>query len=213
MKRAAAFVLVPLLGSVACSSVYYSALETLGIEKREVLVDRVGDARDAQAEAQEQFRDALERYQALVGYDGGELESRYESLRSEYEASKAQAQEVRDRIAAVEEVAGALFTEWQAELAKYEDPALRRKSEAQLRDTRRRANQLVTKMKAAATRMNPVLEKLEDQVLFLKHNLNARALGSLQGTFRSLEGDVDRLVKEMSAAVAEANSFLATLEK
>jgi len=60
--------------------------------------------------------------------------------------------------------------------------------------------------------MDPVLAALHDQVLFLKHNLNARALGSLSGTVDTLQADVARLVEQMQAAIAEANTFVGTLE-
>lgn len=196
-----------------CSGMYYSALEKVGIEKRELLADRVEAARDEQAAAQQQFRDALEQFKAVAGYRGGELEAMYERLRGEYEDSAAGAQAVRDRIAAVQDVAEALFREWEGELAQYSDPKLRRSSQKQLSETRRRYGQLVTTMEQAASRMDPVLAVLKDHVLFLKHNLNAQALGSLAETTSSLQADVDRLVRDMQAAIAEANSFLATLEK
>jgi ElaB/YqjD/DUF883 family membrane-anchored ribosome-binding protein len=196
----------------ACSSVYYSALEKVGIEKRDILVDRVESVRDAQTEAQEQFKDALEQFKALVGYGGGDLEAMYNTLSGEYEASQGQAQTVRDRVAAVKEVAGALFREWEGELAQYSDPNLRRQSQRQLNDTRARYNQLASAMDRAAASMDPVLATLHDQTLFLKHNLNARALGSLSRTADDLQADVSRLVKQMQAAIAEANRFIATIQ-
>ena len=196
----------------ACSSAYYSALEKVGIEKREILVDRVESARDAQGEAQEQFKDALEQFKALVGYDGGDLEAMYNTLSGEYEASQAQAEAVRDRVAAVKDVAGALFREWEGELAQYSDPNLRRQSQRQLNDTRARYNQLAGAMDRAAASMDPVLATLHDQTLFLKHNLNARALGSLSGTADELQADVSRLVRQMQDAIAEANRFIATIQ-
>jgi len=195
----------------ACSSVYYSALEKVGLEKREILVDRVESARDAQGEAQEQFEDALERFKALVGYDGGDLEKRYETLSGEYGDSRKQAEAVRERIAGVKDVAAALFREWERELEEYSDPSLKRRSRSRLDDTRARYDQLVRAMDRAAASMDPVLAMLRDQTLFLKHNLNARALGSLSGTADQLQADVARLVKQMQAAIAEANRFLATI--
>ena len=36
-----------------CSSTYYGAMEKVGIHKRDILVDRVEDARDSQEDAQE----------------------------------------------------------------------------------------------------------------------------------------------------------------
>ena len=200
------------LGFLAsCSSVYYSALEKVGLEKREILVDRVESARDAQGEAQEQFKDALERFKALVGYDGGDLEKRYEILSDEYDDSRKQAEAVRERIDGVKDVAGALFREWERELEEYSDPSLKRRSRSQLDDTRARYDQLVRAMDRAAASMDPVLAMLRDQTLFLKHNLNARALGSLSGTADQLQADVTRLVKQMQASIAEANRFLATI--
>ena len=195
----------------ACICVYYSALEKVGLEKREILVDRVESARDAQGEAQKQFKDALERFKALVGYDGGDLEKRYEILSDEYDDSRKQAEAVRERIAGVKDVAGALFREWERELEEYSDPSLKRRSRSQLDDTRARYDQLVRAMDRAAASMDPVLAMLRDQTLFLKHNLNARALGSLSGTADQLQADVARLVKQMQAAIAEANRFLATI--
>jgi Skp family chaperone for outer membrane proteins len=193
---------------VACTSAYYAALEKVGIEKREILVDRVEAARDAQQSAQTQFKGALEQFKALVGYDGGKLDAMYESLRSTSEASTAKAREVRDRIGAVKDVAEALFKEWQGELQQYSDAGLRRKSQRQLNETRGRYSRLVAAMDRAAARMDPVLAALHDQVLFLKHNLNASALGSLEGTSTSLQKDVDTLISEMQMAIAEANRFI-----
>jgi hypothetical protein len=66
-------------------------------------------------------------------------------------------------------------------------------------------------MDRAAARMDPVLAVLHDQVLFLKHNLNASALGSLEGTSTSLQKDVDMLISEMQVAIAEANRFIGEL--
>lgn len=198
--------------SAACSGVYYSALEKVGIEKREILVDRLESARDAQGEAQEQFSDALQRLEELVGYDGGDLEAMYATLSDEYDDSRARAKAVRDRIAAVKDVADDLFHEWEGELEEYSDPGLKRESRRQLDDTRARFGKLAATMDRAADSMDPVLATLHDQVLFLKHNLNARALGSLSGTVDELQSDVASLVERMQAAIAEADRFIATMK-
>ena len=117
-----AALLAAALALPACKMVrekYYNALEKVGIEKRELLVSRVDKAREAQVEAQKQFKDALEEFQALVGYQGGDLEKMYGKLSSEYEASERKADEVRERIAKIEQVAQSLFEEWQREIGQY----------------------------------------------------------------------------------------------
>ena len=214
MKRwcgSAAWLLGTAVLLVGCSSAYYAALEKVGIPKREVLVDRVEAARDAQQDAQVQFKDALEQFKALVGYDGGRLEAMYDKLRATSDASTAKARDVRERIAAVKDVAEALFKEWEGELQQYSDADLSRKSQRQLNETRGKYNRLIAAMDKAADRMNPVLAVLHDQVLFLKHNLNAAALGSLAGTSTSLQKDVDTLIADMQTAIAEANRFIGEL--
>lgn len=196
----------------ACSSAYYGTMETFGIEKRDLLVDRVEDARDAQDEASEQFTSALDQFRATVNFDGGDLEKTYDRLNKEYERSVDRADEVRDRIDAVESVAEDLFDEWEGELQEYSSAQLRSESQAMLRDTRGRYDQLMRAMRRAEATMDPVLEAFQDQVLVLKHNLNARAIGALKGELASIERDTERLVAEMQQSIAEADQFIASMK-
>ena len=178
--RLAAFAsLFLLLALGACSSTYYSAMEKMGIEKRDILVDRVEEARDAQEDAGEQFASALDQFRATVNFDGGDLEETYDRLNAEYEDSVAEAENVSDRIDSVESVSEDLFEEWQAELAEYSNAEMRRNSEAMMRETRGRFRQMMAAMRRAEKSMAPVLESFQDQVLYLKHNLNAAAISSL----------------------------------
>lgn len=201
-----------LLITVGCESTYYSAMEKIGVEKRDILVDRVEGARDSQEAAQEQFASALEQYSALLNFNGGDLQGIYEAISDEYEASREAANQVSDRINAIENVAQALFDEWHDELEQYSNASLRRDSERKLRDTERRYGQLLRAMRRAESRMVPVLDALKDNVLYLKHNLNAKAIGALQGELGSIESDVARLIADMNSAIAESEVFIASLE-
>jgi hypothetical protein len=192
-----------------CQKTYYTVMEQVGVEKREILSSRVKHAKESQREAQNDFRDALEKFQAVTGQHGGELEDRYESLRSSFERSKAQAHEVSERIDAVEDVADALLDEWKGELDRYEDASLRERSAERLRETRVDVQRLLRAMHRAEQSLNPVLHKLQDRVLYLKHNLNAAALAGLDTKLPELERDVAHLVSEMQASIAEADRFMA----
>lgn len=195
-----------------CQSAYYSAMEKAGVHKRDILVDRVEDARDSQQDAKQQFKDALERYRSVVKVNGGDLEQRYEALNREYEASVAAANDVGARIEAVEDVAEALFDEWEDELQQYSNASLKNASARELSRTRSEYRTLLQRMKAAEKRIAPVLAVLHDQVLFLKHNLNARAIGALQGEYRTLQSNVDQLMADMQRAIDEADSFIRRLQ-
>lgn len=192
----------------ACSSTYYRALESIGIEKRDVLVDRIDDARDSQSDAKEQFTSALDNYRALISVEGGDLEKTYDRLNRAYQRSERRAGEVADRIRAVEKVAGDLFDEWEDEIDEYSDPALSRRSAQLLEETRNDYGDVITAMRRAEESMGPVLSLFHDQVLFLRHNLNARAIGSLQAELDTIEQATTSLIREMEQAIAEAGRFI-----
>jgi Skp family chaperone for outer membrane proteins len=198
--------------AAACSSVYYDTLENFGFEKRDILVDRVRDGREAQADAQEEFKDALTQFRELVSADGGELEKKYDKLSSAYDGMQREAKDVRGRIDAIEDVGQALFNEWEDELDAYQDASLRAASARQLRETRSQYDQVVRAMNRAADKMDPVLELFEDRVLFLKHNLNARMVAGLSGEQAEIQSRVDTLIAEMDAAIAEADAFIAQMQ-
>lgn len=201
------------LTAFGCQSVYYDAMEKIGYHKRDLMVSNVEKARDAQQEAKEQFKSALDQFTKTLNIEGGELQDKYDVLNAEYEQSEAKAQAVRDRIASVEDVSEALFEEWEAELKEYSSAALRKNSQKQLTQTRTQYAQLIKAMKRAETKMDPVLAKFKDQVLFLKHNLNAQAIASLKSELVSVEGNIAALIKEMEASIKEADSFIASMEK
>lgn len=191
-----------------CQSAYYGTMEKLGVPKREIMVSRITEAQEAQEEGQEQFKNALEQFRSVVNFDGGELQAVYDRLDAEFQDSEAAADRIRNRIRAVEDVADALFDEWEDELELYSNESLRRDSERQLQDTRLRYQRLLTAMHRAEQTIDPVMDNLRDNVLYLKHNLNARAIASIRGELDTINADVDRLIEAMEAAIAESDRFI-----
>ncbi|MEO6181799.1 MAG: DUF2959 domain-containing protein [Verrucomicrobiota bacterium] len=194
-----------------CSSTYYSAMEKFGVYKRDLLKKRVIAARDDQKEAGQQFKDALTRLKELYGFKGGDLEKVYDSLKSDLDKSTAKADSVRKRVKEVETVASDLFAEWENELKEISSEKLREKSRTQLRETRNRYETLHEALKRAEKSMDPVLNQFRDQVLFLKHNLNAQALSSLQKEALNIQDDISKLLGEMDRSIRQADSFISAL--
>jgi Protein of unknown function (DUF2959) len=199
--------------AVGCDSIYYKTMKKFGKEKRDILLKRVKEARTSQDEAQKQFKSALERFQGIVEVDGGSLEEKYKKLNDELERSEDRANRVTDRINAVRDVSKDLFNEWDDELGKYSNRKLRQESERELRETKRRTDALIASMARAQRRVEPVLQPLRDRVLFLKHNLNARALGALTKELDTVRSGVDELVADLQRSIAEADAFVEDMEK
>lgn len=194
-----------------CQTAYYNTMEKFGIEKRDILVDRVGDAREAQAEASEQFESALAEFTALTEHDGGDLADQYQSLKKAFEKSQGRAEAVTERIDSVERVGTDLLKEWAEEIEQYTNQSLKSTSQTQLSQTQVRFQQLLSAMRSAESRMPPVLSAFQDRVLFLKHNLNARALTALKGDVAAVESDVGALISEMRRSIREADAFIAEM--
>ena len=210
--------LILLLASAAmfsiagCESTYYNAMEKVGVHKRDILVDRVREAKDAQEDAQEQFKDALTEFRSVVSFNGGNLESHYNRLNSELEDSEAAANEVTDRINKVESVAEALFDEWQDELKLYSNDRLRADSANKLQATKRQYTTLIKSMRRAEKSIDPGFNALRDNVLYLKHNLNASAIGALKGELAGIDRDVQQLIGAMEKAINESDAFIKQLK-
>jgi t-SNARE complex subunit (syntaxin) len=190
---------------------YYGAMEKMGVHKREIVVDRVKAARDTQEETKQQFLTAMEQFKSVVNFQGGDLEKEYNKLNSTLRKSEAKAEEVRARIKSVEDVSEALFGEWREEIKQYTSDSLRRSSQQKYDATRKKYTELIKAMKKAESKLDPALAPLRDQVLFMKHNLNARAIAGLSKEVVSVQTNVDRLVRDMESAVAEADAFIASL--
>ncbi len=206
--RALAVLLTTALLLSSCGKVYYGTWEALGIHKRDIMVDRVEDARDDQEEAKEQFASALEEFSAMFNFEGGDLEARYKTLKAAFDASESKAKAVTGRINSVQRVSEALFDEWTAEIEQYTNADLKAASEKQFNITRGRYDQMIAAMRKAERSMQPVLSAFRDQVLFIKHNLNARAIASIEGQVGDLETDVADLIAEMEVSIKEADAFI-----
>lgn len=197
-----------LLATIGCRSVYYSAWEKLGKHKRDLLKSQVQHARDDQQKATEQFKDALTRLKELYAFEGGKLERTYNALKSDYDRCVQRAEAVKTRIQKVTVVASDLFAEWERELDSMNNEQLKQSSRRKLSETRQKYQALENAMKRAEASMEPVLAQFRDQVLYLKHNLNAQAVGSLRGETVEIEREITKLIEDMRASIAQADAFV-----
>ncbi len=190
---------------------YYRTKESLGQHKRELVVIRVEEASKSLEETKIYFSDALERFKAVVQVGKGSLEDKYRLLKRQFDFCETQSQRVSERIKAIEDVSNALFLEWEKELKEYTSRSLRAQSRQQLKLSKQHYSRLLKAMRKAEKQINPVLGAFRDQVLFLKHNLNANAIAALQQEFSVISLDISQLILAMESSVSEANYFVQVL--
>lgn len=191
--------------------VYYRTKESLGQHKRDLVVIRVEEASDSLQDTKVQFLDALERFKSVVNVSPGSLEDKYRLLKQQYDFCAMRSEVVASKIQAIEEVSDALFKEWEAELKEYTNRSLCVQSRRQLKLSHQHYMRLLKAMRKAEQRIHPVLNAFRDQVLFLKHNLNANAIAALQHEFSGIAFDITQLIQAMEQSIAEANHFVHVL--
>ncbi|NOQ65419.1 MAG: DUF2959 family protein [Methyloprofundus sp.] len=191
--------------------VYYRTKESLGQHKRDLVVMRVEEASDSLQETKVQFSDALERFKSVVQVQEGTLEDKYKLLKQQFDFCSMRSEHVANRIVAIEEVSEALFKEWEAELKEYTNRSLRAQSRQQLKLSKQHYARLIKAMHKAEQKIQPVLGAFRDQVLFLKHNLNANAITALQQEFAEIALDISQLILAMEKSISEANHFVHVL--
>lgn len=211
-SRRALLALAVLPAFAGCRTVYYTAMEKVGFEKRDLLRRAVKAARGEQQDAGKQYQDALQQLQAIYGRSGSNLEKAYDKLKAEYESCAADTKAVQGRIKEMDRVASDLFREWEGEIRQMDDATLSSSSRDKLAQTKTNFANVSSALHRSYEAMPPVLKKLQDHVLYLKHNLNAEALGSLRGRAQEIEGDIQSLLTRMNAAIAEADGFVKTLK-
>ncbi len=206
------FLCLVIASLVSCQTAYYAAMEKLGIEKRDLLRKAIANVRSEQKDAGQQFQDALTQLKALSHFDGGRLEEGYHKFKAEYDDCESSAASVSSRIREMDRVARDLFKEWETEIAQISTSALAADSRAKLAATRVRFESLSANVHNAESGMAPVLRQFKDQVLYLKHNLNAAAIGSLRGSADEIQGDIQGLLGRMEQSIREADAFMQTLK-
>jgi hypothetical protein len=190
---------------------YYSAKESIGEHKRDIVVYKVEQACSSLQETRNEFEDALGKFKSLVNVNESSLEHKYNLLNRQYQFCRSKSDAVSDRIRAIEEVSHALFVEWENELIEYSDRNLRNNSKQQLKAAKQNYQRLIKTMRLAEARIQPVLSAFKDQVLYLKHNLNARAISALQHEFIEIGIDISQLIHAMELTIVEASQFVSVL--
>lgn len=198
--------------TASCDRWYYGTMKKFGMEKRDILVKRVREARETQQEVREEFKTALERFKTVIEVEGGPLEEKYEKLDKQLKRAEDRAKDVDDRIKSIRDVSEDLLKEWDKELKQYSDRRLRSESERELGETRKRCAALIDSMVRAQKKIDPVMRPLRDRVLFLKHNLNAQAIGAIDAELLKVRTDVDALVADLEASIAEAEQFIKDMD-
>jgi len=179
---------------------------------QQALVDSVRSAAVETEESQEDYGSALNLFQRLTAPQAVEIETLNEDFDEALEECQQRADDLAERLESVRTEADTLFQSWTQDLEHFSGDALRKKSEAMMVETQARAQRVITSLESVRASMTPVLLKLQDYSLFFRHNLNARAIATLEDTYKGFDSEFTALNQELEQARAEMATFLAGFE-
>jgi chromosome segregation ATPase len=180
---------------------------------QEDLVARVRKSQDVVQETQADFAAAFQLYQRLTAPQAVDLEELSGEFEDALEACQDRSAALAKRLEAIQAEAQELFKGWNEELTRFSGEALRKKSEAMLEDTQARTQRVVDAIERLRGRVEPVLAKLQDYALFFHHNLSARAIATLQDTYKSFDAEFRALEGECAKTQGEIRAFLENFEE
>ncbi len=215
--RFALFFTIIAAGSVflaACQtarSVYDSTREAFGMQKRDIMIGEVKDARHSLEEVKGQFQSAMDTFNNVLHSQEGKLEEKYKTLKSENEKTEKKTGNIQKSIDSVLRVSESMFAEWEAELNQYYSENLRSGSEQRMQEAKSQNNRLISAMTLANEKAGPVLAAFSDLVLFSRHNLNSETAESLTIELDAAADKVASFSQEIDAAMSEADTLLLLL--
>lgn len=196
---------------LACTTVYYNFWETLGQEKRDLLKRHIAGVKNDQNGLEEKFKDTLSKIRDEYEFSGGKLEKTYDKLSADYNSAEQKSNDLSERINRTERIAKDLFQEWNEEAQEISNPQYRRDSLQKRKETMEKFDQMLASMRRVEKSIEPILTKFKDQVLYIKHNLNAQALGAFKKEFLGIETEINKLIKEMEMSTKQADQFISEM--
>ncbi len=192
----------------SCSTVYYNFWEFLGQEKRELLQSEMEAITSNQTDTKEDFKDTLSKIRSEYSYKEGSLESTYDDLSDDYNDLHSNAEDLSKSIDKAKNIAEDLFDEWEDEASKITNSKFRAESLRKRVITMTKFKVALKSVRKVESKMTKVLVKLNDRVLYLKHNLNAKAIGKIKIELKNIEQDIVSLIGQIDESNQQANSFI-----
>ena len=181
-----------------------------GEEKKLELVHLVQGVRESQVEAQVEFTEAFALFRQLTLLEAPreDLEELYDDLIDELEDCEVAATDLHRHVESVAGQAGMLFDSWSNELGSFSSATLRGKSEAMLVENQLRFSGLLAELHHTEAKMIPLLIEYRDYVLFFNHNLNPRAISTIQDTLPTFLEESEALEEAMKSDAAMSEEFV-----
>ena len=148
----------------------------------------------------------LTGYNSIINGEAKDNQKAYKKLVGDLKGTEKQIDGVKKQLDALKKEADKFFKAWEQDLASISSESLREKSASRMKDAQQRYASLGETLAAAGKEFAPVMQNLNDQILYLGRDLSP-------GAIADLEDEAAELNEQAAKATAKVKEMLETAGK
>ena len=165
------------------------------------------------ADVVDHVKGMLESYNSIVGGTAKNVQSEYKKLANDLKATDKKIQSASKGMDSLDKQANKLFVQWEKELAEYSSDSMKQKSTDRLEAAKKRYESLGQTLSEASKAFEPLMQNLNDQILFLGRDLSKEAIADLEDEAAELNRQAEDVINTVQGLLAKAEEADSELEK
>jgi uncharacterized protein YoxC len=148
----------------------------------------------------------LQGYNSIIDGKAKNPQSAYKKLTGDLKSTEKMLQGAQKSLQALNKEAGKFFTDWEKDLGDFSNEDLKQKSMARLEKSKGEYEALGKALGQAGEAFGPLVQNLNDQILFLGRDLSPEAIEDLQGEAEALNEQAKDVTEGVKTLVASADA-------
>jgi len=169
--------------------------------KQSASLEKTGEASKAAVEdVLTSCGNLLAGYNSIIDGTAKDSQKAYKKLVGDLKSTEKKLDGARKQVASLSKEADKFFKAWEQDLQSISNESLRDKSSARMEDAKKRYAELGEILTSASNEFTPVMQNLNDQILYLGRDLSPEAIADLSDEAAELNAQAETAtanVKEM----------------
>jgi len=173
-------------------------------------LEKAGDtAKSAVQDALNALHDLLVGYNSIIGGEAKDTQAAYKKLVSDLKGTEKKIEGAKKQLTALSKEADKFFKAWEQDLASMSSDSVREKSANRMETAKKRYASIGETLSQAGDEFAPVVQELNDQILFLGRDLSPEAVADLQDEAEALNQQATEVATKVKALVQSAGEVQA----
>jgi len=173
-------------------------------------LEKAGEsAKSGVQDALNALRDLLAGYNSIIGGEAKDTQAAYKKLVSNLKGTEKTIEGAKKQLTALSKEADKFFKAWEKDLASMSSDSVREKSANRMETAKKRYASIGETLSQAGVEFAPVVQELNDQILFLGRDLSPEAVADLQDEAEALNQQATEVAAKVKALIQSAGEVQA----